>query len=516
MVVFIEICMFERDKSRREFLEWASAVGLASIAPATIADVADASEDRSSDRARAERAKPDSVPAARRGDPEAPVDLVHPTERASVRQRVEQAQQDDDSRILYHPRLEREVRERDDDERINLAVTTVGERNSVVTNHYGRRIDGWRPTDDEVGRLGQFGDVAFAPKFINTKVSMTDVRVGDVEKIASLPFVVRVNYDEPDQPLTDKRDLRTSDYYWFENVEDNYEIGSTDRIAVIDDGYEAGEGNFAEPHAEQMGISGLYSKDFTPDGDWSDVTFTRDGEPIYHGTTVADNAAFMLDPDGEQGGFNFAIMKVANEDDSGFPASRIREALEYSLENDIEVANCSFGSLTDGTCPSSYCSEYEAYARAGYIPLAAAGNDGSDEYVSNTGGSAWSIGVGGFHGSCDDEPERHSSSNIGTQEYNGTWWPACSECYDRAGSSEEHPWVYGAYWTNTDDGWAGGTSNATPQAAAAALIMQSNGLFDYDEAESIFKNMTFQDICPDDAAPEGQLLDAWDAYYRTN
>ena len=503
---------------RRQFLTWASAVGLASIAPDTVADVADATENRGANEGRGgPREKPDSVPGARRGDPHAPVDLVHPTERAPVQQHLDAFQAEDDPRYLYHPLLEREVNERDDDERINLAVTTMGERASVVTTHYGRRIDGWRPKADEVNHLSGFGDVAFAPKFINTKVSMTDVRVGDVPDIASLPFVVHVNYDTPDFPMTAKQDLRTSDYYWFENVEDNYEIGSTDRIAIIDDGYESGEGNFADPHADLMGISGLYSKDFTPDGDWSNVTYTNsDGNEIYHGTTVADNAAYMLDPTHEQGGWNFAVMKIANADDTGFPNSRIREAMEYSLENDIEVMNCSFGSLTSGTCPSSYCSEYEAYAQAGYIPLAASGNDGSDEYVSNTGGSAWSIGVGGFYGSCNDSPQRHSSSNVGTQTYTAWYGVACSECYGRAGSSEEHPWVYGAYWTNTDAGWAGGTSNATPQAAAAALIMQSNGLFNYDEAESIFKNMTFTDICPSEDAPEGQLLDAWDAYYSTN
>ena len=60
-----------------------------------------------------------------------------------------------------------------------------------------------------------------------------------------------------------------------------------------------------------------------------------------------------------------------------------------------------------------------------------------------------------------------------------------------------------------------GTSYAAPQVSAAAAIMQSNGLYNFEEAKNIFHNMDWYEVCPDGVAEEGQVLDAYDADSKT-
>lgn len=492
----------EPDEQRREFLKWASAVGLASVSPATMAEVAEA---------RAERPIPDSVPAGRRGDPTADVHHPHPTELPEHRDTVERYERTGDPTELINPVLREHVRE-NSPETVDVKVRTVGERATVISEGtYERTIDGWRPTGNEVAQLARFGDVEFVPEFISTRVELADVDVDDLKAIADLGFVIGVAWNPPvelewHQNPVPVEDLYSNSYYWFDGVSGNYSVPSDLRIGIIDTGYVGGGTSaYSSSHAESSphGIDTSLAETFEPNWDYDDGR--------NHGDTVADSAAYMLD-DGHSD--LFVPLKFLGETQNSRTST---EAIEFAEKHDIDVINMSFGGpSSDSQCPETYCDELDSYTSAGFIPTASSGNSDADGTVTFPGGEWLSIGVGGIDDSgcsADDTYSAHDDSNHGTIAYDN-----CSYCSARAPVTEQFvPHVYASYATETEAGEvAGGTSNAAPQAAAAAVIMQSNGLYNYDEAESIYRNMNYFDICPSGEAQEGQLLDAWDAHYRTN
>jgi hypothetical protein len=488
------------DESRRQFLEWASAVGLASIAPATIADVADA---------QAERPKPDSVPDERRGDPTADVHHQHPTEIPANQQTIERYERTGDPTELINSVLLEHVRE-NSPETVDVKVRTVGQRSTVVSEGpYERTINGWQPTRNEVAQLERFGTVEFVPEFISTRVELADVDVADLKTIADLGFVIGIAWNPPVEPEWHQnpvpaQDLYSNDYYWFDAVSDDYDIPSNVSIGIIDSGY-SGNSDYSGDLAREgsFGIDTSLADEFDPNWDKDDDS--------YHGDTVTDSAAYMLD-----NGHNelFVPLKIFGDTANSRTST---EGIEFAERNGIDVINMSFGGpSSDSQCPETYCDELDSYTSAGYFPTASSGNADSDGTVTFPGGEWLSIGVGGIDDSgCSDSTtySAHDDSNHGTIAYDN-----CSYCSSRAPVNEQFvPHVYSCYATETGAGnIAGGTSNAAPQAAAAAVIMQSNYLYNYEEAESIFRNMDYYDICPSDEAKEGQLLDAWDAYYQTN
>lgn len=528
--------MSNGDKGRREFLEWASGIGLLGIAPQTIADIASAEEGKQRPNGSV-RVRPDPVPDAARGDPDSPVQTRHPLTSGRAQERIERFQQEQRPEILYKQSLVDEIERSDDDRQIPIAVKTVGQSVSITSDGpRRRRIDGWRPQKDEVRELGKFGSVEHVPDFISTKVSMRDVRIADLEQIAKLPHVIEINYDPdatPDSVHYDKSTLRSNEVYWFESVEDDYSISWPRRVAILDDGYQEGEGAYETNHAAEIGHT-ISSRDFTDEDDWSNVTYESDGEVIYHGTTVADSVGYMIDPEhGERTHDNlFAHFKVASESQS-FWASTVRSAIEHAMRNDIPVINMSFSSSLDGSyCSSQFCDSLQSYVAGGYIPLASTSNDNDSQGVGHPGSSAWDIAVGGFvegddHDFVrasfpDDDPDDEHGSNYGyirAGYYDSRGWfrIECDECFERIETDRNfYPDVYGCYATRTNsDGTAGGTSNATPQVAAAALIMQENQLYDFDQARNILNDMNYYAVEPDEAAEEGQVVDAFDAYYST-
>ena len=68
---------------------------------------------------------------------------------------------------------------------------------------------------------------------------------------------------------------------------------------------------------------------------------------------------------------------------------------------------------------------------------------------------------------------------------------------------------HGVTLVNKDGETVGATSNAAPQVAAAALIIKSNGVFDYEKTQDIFHGMDNRGVCDtEDSARLGQVLDA--------
>lgn len=504
------------DFGRRQFLEWASAVGLASVAPGTIAEIADAKAER------AQTPQPYDETGAMGPDPSDEVYYTHVTEKAGHKRRIERFENRSDPKELFHPHLREFLVEDSSRETLNVAVNTLGERNTVTSRgSYQRKLHGYRPTADEVERLEQFGDVVHVPEVISTKVSMRNVSRDDLDRIAALDFVVGVNKDpddvSPDGASADN--LLSTDYYWFSSAQSCYSMSTAVSIGILDDGYEgSGTSTYTKSYAETIGIDTSMANDFTEDGDWSNVTYTDDdGNLVYHGDDVADSAAYML-KDGDTHSDLFVPLKVASDEQS-YWASNTREAIEYAATNGIDVINMSYSGSPQSTCPSTYCEELDSYTGSGYYPFATTGNGGKESSVGFPGGEWLTIGVGGFDADCSDSDDykRDPSSNYGDVYFEEPYSDGntyCSWCSSKTSDAYQHsPHVYGCYETYTDGGTLYGTSFAAPQAAAAGVVLRAEAVLDYQDCQSRFKNMDYYTICDDessDPAKLGQLLDAYD------
>lgn len=487
---------------RRKFLQWATSVGLISIFPSTISDVAEA---------KAQREKPVSIPNRERGNPKSEVFQKHITEFPSIQERINKSQRIRNPNIFYSDFLEDILKNNPNKAEFSIVVRTIGEQNTITSNRYERKVHGWSPSNEEVEILSIFGTIGFVPDFISTTLTLKNIRRKDISKIAALPFVVDVNYDPPyggsGSHDIDADSLRSTSYYWFTSVEDNYDISLSNlRCGVIDTGYRGGgNGSYSSSIAESM-------IDFSLANSFS-------GEPWdephnSHGDNVADTIAHML----QDGHSNLYVpLRISNEEGDPNWSDNIRAAIEYSLRNDIDVINISQQTYnTYSYCNFQFCSELYSYIGWGYIPISISGNYGETASVTQPGASWLNIGVGGIdNGDCSEDGNyrRDSNSNYGNIDYR-----RCNYCdFVYSGSSQHSPQVYGCYHTQTDAGAIlNGTSYAAPQVTAAALIMQSNGLYQYQQTEEIFREMDFYGICTSNSAREGQLLDAYDAYYRTS
>ena len=496
----------EEDKklNRRRFLNWASAVGLAAAFPATVAEIAEA---------QAKRSVPDPVPPSKRGDPSQPIEHIHPTEIPEVQEQIGRAKNDPTE--LIDSTLRQHIQENPSGEPIDIKVRTVGRR--VITSSegtYKRTIRGWQPHPSEVGRLRRFGDIEFVPEFISTRIELGNVDPDDLERIASLEFVLGISWNPPVEldrlPAgtegIPKEDLYSNSYFWFDGISGTYDINRNIRIGIVDTGYVGGgASDFTESYAERSphGIDESLADAFN--SAWDE----DDGD--YHGDNVTDVAAYLLD-DGHDD--LFVPMKMFGS--SGTVRST-GEAIEFAERYEIDVLNLSFGGATSSTnCPSVYCDELGSYTSAGYIPIASSGNLDADGTVTFPGGEWLTIGAGGIDTeSCSNGSySAASGSNYGTIRYNGCVY--CSFFSPQNVNRGFVPRIYASYETATDTSETlRGTSYASPAVAAVAAIMQSNGLYNYDTAEEIFQEMQWSQVCPDDEAEGGQLLDAWDAYYRT-
>lgn len=163
---------------RRSVIRWIGAVGLTALSSVTAVA---ANED--------EPFPIEPPEDDRSGD----VSTTHPLEYSGVRDRVRRARAQDDPTEKYGPRLAEKL-EASERDTYDLHVRTYGEPATIETKRYGRQIDGWAPTDDEVERLSEFGDIGYVPDLLSTKISMYDVDADDVSDVAALPFVLSVDF----------------------------------------------------------------------------------------------------------------------------------------------------------------------------------------------------------------------------------------------------------------------------------------------------------------------------------
>jgi len=339
-----------------------------------------------------------------------------------------------------------------------------------------------------------------------------------------LPFVLEVNYDPviEDESHHECNELRDESHMQFEPVEGDYSIPSWVRMGIIDRGYNTSvNGEWKKNYAQEIGIDESLADSFA--SNWED-TYN------YHGNKVADTAGYFL---GEGNGHSnlFVPLRYDARDDEESRTDQTRAAIEFAEKNGIQVLNMSFKIRNESdACPSVLCDLLKSYTESGYIPVASSGNNGRTQEVSHPGTGHYTITAGGMHGTCSGGFERHTSSNYGTIQFRDTtnYSFYCSTCYSDGGYSDFAPQVYGCYSFETDgvDYYGDpktliGTSFAAPQVAVGALIMQANGLYDYEEARSIFESMDQYEICEGDngdpyPARRGQLLDIEYAHSRTD
>ncbi|MFC7044117.1 S8 family serine peptidase [Halobacteriaceae archaeon GCM10025711] len=505
-------------RSRRAFLRWATATGLWAVAPATVSAVASA----------ADRDRPDPVPASARGDPADGVSIRHPLDLPGVRHRLDRYRRTDDPTVLYRRALADHLRNHPSQTTFSVVVTTMGERSRTPSRGSNdRTFQGWRPTDDEVATLAEFGDVGFVASVNGTTVSLTGVSRADLRDVAALEFVLAVAWDPPLHQEgcgagtgESVNALRSKQYHSFDALDGSYSIPQDVSLGVIGTGYDADDTPYTKPYAQEMGIDERLAKDFTTDGDWSTDTYTGDDCPA-HGAGVADTVAYMLGDDAGHDNL-FVPLKIwsaENEHEVATVADHLRAAIEYATLHGIDVVNVSSGmrytdELTD-YCTAQFCASLDAYARSGYVATSTAGNAGDEAGVQQPGGSWLTIGTGGVDRSgCEDgdaDYHRHGHSCYAS-EYDYTTCDWCGT-YDESGSA---PTVYGAYDTTTDAATViSGTSFAAPVAAAAALVMQANDLYSYETARSIFEDMRQHTVCPSQASRTGGVVDAYEAFHRT-
>ena len=505
-----------RGATRRRFLEWAATTTVA-------AGVASGSQGPREPRP--------SHPVAPFSET---VEHVHFLNFDSVRRQVARFHETDDPAVLYNPALTRRLERNPDQDALDLIVRTVGEQSVVdAMGPIERTIHGWRPRQPEVEVLSRFGDVGFVGSVASTTVTLRNVPRASIPDIAALPFVLEVNWDpplnlDPGPAQVSAADgatlseLTGSEYFGFSDLPADASIPPWLKIGIVDRGY-GDTSDFEQAYAEAVGIDEDLAMDFTGEDEW------RNDDR--HGTNVANICAAMLQSgndvlSADHEGLIVPLKVVP----TGHTPSRLdvrdnlRSAIEYAERHGISVLNISLG--TSGmrlACPSAYCPELYRYTHAGYVPFAAVGNRNT-KGVQFPGGEWFTIGVGGIGGTCAENAnyERY----VGEDEYFGSsygriWYhdPLQDEthCHICRAVSERlsrfAPNVYGSYLTQTGAGTSvAGTSFASPQAAAAGALVLANGCDNHEEVTGIFREMDRREICPDETALGGQLLDAVHAY----
>ena len=188
-----------------------------------------------------------------------------------------------------------------------------------------------------------------------------------VEKLSLHPGVLRVEADGVVHAIAERDDSWGVGHIDAFAVHDESQTGAQVRVAVIDSGI--------DPTHEDLAVAGGYN--FV--GGNADL-FDDNG----HGTHVAGITAALWNgigvvgvaPDAELYG-----LKVLSAEGSG-RWSDIIAALEWSVENDIDVTNNSYGA--DGNPGGTVREAFEAAEQEGVLHIAAAGNSGSPSGRGNS------------------------------------------------------------------------------------------------------------------------------------
>lgn len=433
--------------------------------------------------------------------------------------KIEQFNKKKNDDYILNPRLRQILSEYNKTE-LDLAITTRGtQTNSKSKGTYKRDINGWKPTSSEIETLATFGTITNVSSIGSTQVILREVKQQDLPEIASLEFVLEMNWEPKNENIVEKNvfdetvpqdfpedaptkdEVRQHDYIRYDTPDIDIDISSDIRIGILDSGY-WDDTRFTKHWAGEIGIDENLATSFGTSDDWDEPSAS-------HGTIMADTIAYMI---GENNGHSnlFVPIHVRQTIDD------LRDAITYAYNNDIDVLNMSFKYGTkQEICPSWFCNRLSAYGYFGYIPCTSAGtSSGSPNIgVSFPGGEWVSVGMGIAREDCDSfgDYRAHSEQNhddITFAENNDVY---CTPCFGESDQLNEDftPDAYGHGFVTDADLPIGSTSSAAAQASAVAAVMQDNGLYDFGEAKSIFQNFSHhRSICPPSKSLQGQLIDA--------
>lgn len=501
----------KKNGSRRTFLQTLSTTSIASLFSGSALAA-------SSQNAKRDAPQPYSKKGTDGNKPDSDVYLKHINELPAVRRAVSEFESKGDPSALFGHDFADLVSQLSPTDTVNITVNTLGEKKSLKSKgDRGRNIHGWRPTNEEVNYLSQFGNLTYSSDVISTKVCIRDVEVRQLPKIANHEGVVEINHmiDSISPNYLDVDNIENNGYTYFEGANNEFYIDD-EYIGIIEAGYDTSKGMFSTNYAEEVGISG-YAHDFTSDDDWSTITDEDFGG---HSTNVADIAARMIMGSSQS---NVIVpYKVVNDStnmgESGADEN-IRSAIETALINDIPVINMSFNvrgpTGQEDYCTSIFCEELDSYTSAGYVPTAAVANEDRNGGPYHYPASSWlTIGVGNAAEKTDYyEVRAADDSEFGDVTYyeNGTTY--CSWCHNASGTDSNFvPRIYGFGEIDGDYYNEGGSSYGAPQAAAAAAVGIDCGTIDsYDEAVHQFENMNRFDVHSNDSADPSRLGDVVDA-----
>lgn len=457
---------------------------------------------------------------------EDPAYFAHLTDQAPARARIRRYGRTGNIEELLTPHLQAKI-EQEKPETIDIQVQTTGRKAHIRSKGpYGRKLHGWQPTPAEIKRLSDYGSIGATSDIVSTNVGITDVSTDDLSEIAELPFVLEIatnptikhqNEDNSQNSVTRQsselttgstepsiEDLKSSNHSDFDSVSHTLDSGL--RVGFFIAGYDTSgdETRYDTNWGKATGLNTNLAKSFLDSQGWKGNN--------QHATNVLNTTAQIL-YDYKSSDNHLVPLRVYDYSE-GCKASDFANAVDYAVKNDISAAITST-IITDNisACPSTVCAELESYSSAGYVMDVAAGNSQKEApgTVDDPAQSYYSVGVGGYRGSCSGGREHATDDS----QYGDITYEYCAWCYDEGRTAKFSPDVYSCYRFHAtpaeDKPPLKGTSFAAPIAAAATAIDASaNNGDSYATRLDRYHSMNNYDICTSTEAQLGQVLHAPD------
>jgi len=381
----------------------------------------------------------------------------------------------------------------------DLSAPVGADRGTVVEELQSQAVESQRPVVEDLESMGLAVDSQFWLVNAVTTTVEGDVSSAQLEAIDGVEHVVKnVEYQLPRptgddggvsvQSVAPQQDeftygLEQIDVPGFEETFDTQGEGST--VAILDDGISTPD----DPHPDlDIAIEAIAA-----DGE---VTTGTLGAPGAHGEHVAGTATGAAEPEGPVPRYGVApeadLIKI-NVFEGGALTADLIAAIEFSVENDAEVASMSLGfSPVDGLSPVQLPMEaaMQNANDAGTIVIGSAGNEGSGADggpVTSPGSefTGFSIGAsneaGGIAGFSSGAVVSPNTAFVFDDEFNPAPYP---EHYPRTyvkpdvtapGAAVLSAGPLGPDVTPEPPvySFASGTSMAAPHAAGAVALAQS-------------------------------------------
>lgn len=394
----------------------------------------------------------------------------------------------------------------------------------------------YQTADNEAEKLSHVPHTYFYKSKFTPSISM-EVEKDFLPEIAKFSFVYCIRVIPEPKLLVTIDEARTYNDIMHAQTLHDADLDPMD-IAIIDTGYDVNEGHLFKEAADNI----AYTWDFTDnDADVTDGTNT-------HGTTCADLLARALGDAGEDDSMYdtpsvYHILKIGEDPD--VHKGPAREAIEWCIENDMEVVSMSWGwepvvwflgiPFPEYNCNNWWCNLFRLGVESGVTWVAGAGNMNANWGVAYPAESHFVIAVGGYQyvNETTREAERwfwpsiDAGSNYGLTYYASPPFPPpdvyCGECYIGSGFLfyEFKPNVYDA--AVISEILDPGTSWAAALAAASiALGIYSqpseptdlNWIPGFQMVHDTIALCNEWTVIPDECSQQGEVIDTNTLWHR--